>query len=76
VAISLSNDATFVDEKGGPESKKARAGGSTRAKIRALGFEWARNIELGGAIAVPKKRAPPKGVIQRVTRVRQYFTRA
>jgi hypothetical protein len=49
-AISLSNGATFVDEKGGPESKKPRAGGSTRgenARFRIrIGAQYRNSVEL------------------------------
>src|SRR5580704_17251931 len=49
-AISLSNGATFVGEKGGPESKKPRAGGSTRGentrfRIR-IGAQYRNSVEL------------------------------
>jgi hypothetical protein len=48
--ISLSNGATFVDEKGAPESKKPRAGGSTRGentrfRIR-IGAQYRNSAEL------------------------------
>jgi hypothetical protein len=76
-AISLSNSATFVDEKDGLESKKPRAGGSTRGENTHFRIRIGAQIsKLGGAIAGPKKNASPKGVIQRVTRVKQYSTRA
>jgi hypothetical protein len=60
-AISLSNGATLVDEKGGLESKKALrrgiyAGRITRFRIR-IGAQYRTRWS---SIAVIKKNAPPR----------------
>ena len=73
-AISLFNGATFV---GRARKQKAPRRGIYAGRKYALKDSNRRAIsKLGGAIAVPKKSAPPKDTIQRVTRVIQYFTRA